>query len=140
MYNKIFKSFLILSLLLALGVSLTSAEILKVDAPAASISSFEECVAAGNRALKSYPGRCYLPDGTMFTQKIDNQKFEAFKTESIKTVQPPKASPNSSIENSTNTDSACVNKCGDGECQEMVCMAVGCPCAETAESCKEDCQ
>jgi hypothetical protein len=33
----------------------------------------------------------------------------------------------------------CKDLCGDGICQEVVCMAVGCPCAETAESCPEDC-
>lgn len=36
-------------------------------------------------------------------------------------------------------DAACVNQCGNGTCEEMVCMAVGCPCAETAESCTADC-
>lgn len=34
----------------------------------------------------------------------------------------------------------CENLCGDGICQEIVCMAIGCPCAETTESCPQDCQ
>ena len=33
----------------------------------------------------------------------------------------------------------CKDYCGDGECAEVVCMAVGCPCAETHDSCPEDC-
>ena len=33
----------------------------------------------------------------------------------------------------------CKDLCGDGICQTIVCLAVGCPCAETAESCPEDC-
>lgn len=33
----------------------------------------------------------------------------------------------------------CKDLCGDGVCQEVVCMAVDCPCAESAESCPEDC-
>lgn len=33
----------------------------------------------------------------------------------------------------------CVDQCGDGVCQEVVCQAVGCPCAETVASCPEDC-
>jgi hypothetical protein len=33
----------------------------------------------------------------------------------------------------------CVDRCGDGTCDEIVCMAIGCPCAETPESCPEDC-
>lgn len=33
----------------------------------------------------------------------------------------------------------CEDLCGDGTCQEIVCMAIGCPCAETKESCPQDC-
>lgn len=33
----------------------------------------------------------------------------------------------------------CKDLCGDGTCEEVVCEAVGCPCAETPESCPEDC-
>ncbi|MDF1497059.1 MAG: DUF3828 domain-containing protein [Patescibacteria group bacterium] len=34
----------------------------------------------------------------------------------------------------------CIDKCGDGICDEMVCMGEGCPCAETPESCPKDCR
>lgn len=34
----------------------------------------------------------------------------------------------------------CVDMCGDGECQEIVCMGIGCPCAESAETCPADCE
>ncbi len=37
------------------------------------------------------------------------------------------------------TGAACTDQCGNGSCEEMVCMAIGCPCAETAESCAADC-
>jgi len=33
----------------------------------------------------------------------------------------------------------CKDLCGDGICQEIVCLAVGCPCAETPETCPQDC-
>jgi putative hemolysin len=33
----------------------------------------------------------------------------------------------------------CNDLCGDGICQEIVCMAIGCPCPETKESCSIDC-
>ena len=33
----------------------------------------------------------------------------------------------------------CKDLCGDGVCQEIVCLAIGCPCSETLESCPEDC-
>lgn len=36
-------------------------------------------------------------------------------------------------------EGTCKDLCGDGTCQEVVCLAVGCPCAETFESCSEDC-
>jgi hypothetical protein len=35
---------------------------------------------------------------------------------------------------------SCVDTCGNGVCEEMVCMAIGCPCAETSSSCSVDCK
>lgn len=34
----------------------------------------------------------------------------------------------------------CKDLCGDGICQEIVCLAIGCPCAETEENCPQDCE
>ena len=34
----------------------------------------------------------------------------------------------------------CTDMCGDGICQQVVCMGSGCPCAESEESCPEDCE
>lgn len=33
----------------------------------------------------------------------------------------------------------CIDQCGDGICQEIVCLGSGCPCAESVESCASDC-
>jgi len=33
----------------------------------------------------------------------------------------------------------CIDRCGDGTCQEIVCLGEGCPCAETPASCSADC-
>jgi len=41
--------------------------------------------------------------------------------------------------NTNQGQSICVDQCGDGTCQEIVCLATGCPCAETAERCPADC-
>ncbi|MEK6970270.1 MAG: hypothetical protein AABW68_01085 [archaeon] len=41
-----------------------------------TIHSYAECVAAGYPNLKSYPGKCTLPDGTEFIQPIPTQSFE----------------------------------------------------------------
>ncbi|MFH0891611.1 MAG: hypothetical protein V1867_02420 [Candidatus Falkowbacteria bacterium] len=37
-------------------------------------------------------------------------------------------------------DSFCADKCGNGECEEIVCLAEGCPCAETPADCPADCE
>jgi len=34
----------------------------------------------------------------------------------------------------------CQDLCGDGICQEVVCLAEGCPCPETQENCPQDCK
>ena len=34
---------------------------------------------------------------------------------------------------------SCENLCGDGTCQKIVCMAIGCPCSESSASCPDDC-
>jgi len=39
-----------------------------------------------------------------------------------------------------NEEAVCNNQCGDGTCQEVVCLAIGCPCAETKENCPQDCK
>lgn len=75
-----------------------------------AIDSYDDCVAAGHPQLKTYPGQCVMPDGTRF-------------------VQPVAEAP-----------ALCVNQCGDHQCQEVVCLGSGCPCAETAESCPLDCR
>jgi hypothetical protein len=37
------------------------------------------------------------------------------------------------------TDRLCVDNCGNGICEEIVCLGEGCPCPETPESCPADC-
>jgi hypothetical protein len=77
-------------------------------------TNFAECVAAGGAILKSYPGQCVTKDGLRF---IDEAQAHAAKAER-----------------------ACKDLCGNGTCEEMVCMAIGCPCAESHESCPADCK
>ncbi len=44
-------------------------------------------------------------------------------------------------ENDASSDGPiCQDQCGDGICQEMVCLGQGCPCAESVKSCPADCQ
>lgn len=76
----------------------------------AEVLSFEQCVKAGGHILKTFPAQCQSLDGKVFRQAL-----------------PPGAIP------------VCRNMCGNGECEEIVCQAVGCPCSENAESCPQDC-
>lgn len=79
----------------------------------AEINSFQKCVDAGNPIMRSYPARCVTKDGKTF---VDSKEKSQLKKER-----------------------GCQNLCGNGSCEEMVCMAVGCPCAESSKSCPEDC-
>ncbi|MEW5955737.1 MAG: hypothetical protein AB1626_04355 [Candidatus Micrarchaeota archaeon] len=81
------------------------------------VTNFQECAAAGNPVMESYPAQCRTPDGRTFVQEIP-------PGDRWKVIPPPES---------------CRNYCGDGVCQEVVCMAVGCPCAETPSSCPQDC-
>jgi hypothetical protein len=77
-------------------------------------TSFKECVAAGGKILKSYPAQCVTPDGDRFIDDAQVLKGRA--------------------------ERACEDLCGDGRCEEIVCMAVGCPCAESPSTCPSDCK
>lgn len=80
------------------------------------INSFETCSQSGFPILESYPEQCRTPDGRSFVKELADEEKEK--------IIPP---------------SSCKNLCGDGVCQEVVCMAIGCPCAETKETCAQDC-
>jgi len=84
--------------------------------------SFEECVKAGNRNVECFPRQRRTNDGRMVVEKFNNFFVP---------VQPPAES---------NFGGMCKPMCGDGVCQEIVCMGSGCPCVETVESCPVDCQ
>lgn len=38
-----------------------------------------------------------------------------------------------------NGQAICQNMCGNGSCEAIVCEGTGCPCAETIDSCPQDC-
>ena len=74
--------------------------------------SFEGCVAAGFEIIRSHPMRCVTPQGMVF-----------FKEQAGKTPR----------------GKACKDLCGDGICQQIVCMGETCPCPETPIACPNDC-
>jgi len=63
------------------------------------------------------------PDGSSVGRTMPNCEFEPCPL--VPTTPPP--------------GPTCKNVCGNGQCDEIVCMAIGCPCAETAASCPQDC-
>ena len=75
-------------------------------------TSFQECVAQSGKVLKSFPARCVTAEGITFVDTSQSEK----------------------------AGRACKDLCGDGQCQEIVCMEIGCPCAETPDSCPQDCK
>lgn len=81
------------------------------DAPP---TSFKECAERGGAILKSFPAQCVTRDGLRFIEDERATRSAAGR--------------------------ACKDLCGNGRCEEIVCMAVGCPCAETAQSCPQDCK
>jgi hypothetical protein len=83
--------------------------------PNIPVYNYASCVKAGNRITRSYPPQCIAQDGKIYISQ-EVQKL-----------------PN------LNSKSNCKNLCGDGTCQEMVCMAIGCPCAESRTNCPQDC-
>lgn len=94
---------------------------LNSNTPSTSISSFEECVRSGYPVMESFPRQCRTKDGRLFVEQLDKLPVP---------IQPAAES---------NLGGVCKNLCGDGVCQEMVCQAVGCPCAETVDTCPGDC-
>ena len=80
------------------------------------VNSYEDCVAQGFKVLRTYPPACIGPEGKIFRSE-------------------PKILP----EDPVGRGGACQDQCGNGECQEIVCQAIGCPCSESEATCPEDC-
>ena len=78
-----------------------------------AINNFTDCVKAGFPIKKTMPATCTGPDGKTY---VSNGEAPNIKRE------------------------ICKDLCGDGVCQEIVCQAVGCPCAESEQSCPKDCK
>lgn len=59
--------------------------------PIVQINSFEECVAAGNAVMESYPRQCNTPDGKHFVENVGN----ANEVSDLITVDSPR--PNDTV-------------------------------------------
>ena len=72
------KTFKILGLLVIAGALAIVAMVIydaapRMNAPA-PITNFEECVAAGNPVMESYPRQCRSADGQLFVEDISNNQ------------------------------------------------------------------
>ncbi len=85
-----------------------------------AITNYEQCVSAGNKILRTFPPRCVTADGLTFTESAAVPGELALGTPALQ-------------------KSLCIDKCGNGECEQIVCLGTGCPCAENHEKCPKDC-
>ena len=73
-------------------------------------------------------------------KKAEQEQTETSKEETVEDTAPDAPITDDELEEPTEPgQTVCKNLCGNGICEEIVCQAIGCPCAETAESCPEDC-
>lgn len=114
--NKQLSVFALLSLCAVIGCGSVHADPDPVHRVA---TSYDECVAEGGKILRSYPGQCVTSTGARFVDPKQAKDSPAF-SDAVKAL--------------------CVNQCGNGSCQEMVCMGEGCPCVETPMNCPADCR
>jgi len=117
MIMKISLALPVLAVLLGLTACAVNAE--------GPINSYNECIAAGNIVLRSYPGRCVTKDGRSFVDDLAVQKMPL---------------EDSILSGPSEGQKICKDLCGNGSCEQIVCMAVGCPCPESKESCPPDCK
>ena len=93
-----------------------------------------ESDADGMQTINSAVGKCLADGGKVVVNDAGQQVCRDSTGREIPVVD-------SSHSAATDPDQTPVfeDLCGDGQCQEIVCEAVGCPCAETAQSCPQDC-
>jgi hypothetical protein len=80
----------------------------------------------------------FLVPRTVLAQSVDEPVIIVDRNDE-KVISQGDAGP-SGIAETPKPRAACEDRCGNGRCEEIVCMAVGCPCAESYSSCPEDCR
>jgi hypothetical protein len=113
---------------LASGVTLVSA---CAETPVATPGSTSGGMATTEQRLKA---------GMVDYKDIQNyQQCVAAGFPSLRSMPPQCVLPDGRRFVKSGAPKTCVDKCGDGTCQEVVCMALGCPCSESKETCAKDC-
>ena len=99
-----------IALSLVLPVIASACRAMPLEAPV-PIPAYEDCVAAGGTINKDFPGHCLPAQGAA----VANEKEKG------------------------QLNKLCKDLCGDGVCQQMVCLGSTCPCPETPQNCPGDC-
>ncbi len=105
---------------------------LTMNASAKTIRIYEENVGEMCRCLCPFKAEIYLYNATGY----ENVEIYGIK---FKDVYDFELMYNYSLVEKGSENKTCKDMCGDGICQEIVCMAIGCPCPETPETCPQDC-
>lgn len=103
-----------------LGFGMVLSLLCACSVPSAAVSSpleptpntFEDCLRVTHKLLRTFPAQCVTADGKVFVDSRAQGRV----------------------------GNLCVDHCGNGECEEIVCMELNCPCAETADNCPADCK
>ena len=74
-------------------------------------STFEECLRAPHTLNSDNPPSCVTAAGKVFANTLEIAGT-----------------------------AICKDLCGNGECEEIVCMGSNCPCAESSATCPADCK
>lgn len=91
------------------------------------IATYEDCVAAGNTIIRTEPPRCVTEDMQTYVKGDAPRKI-------------PRKYKNQQDQNSEQQGlPGCQNRCGNGTCEQIVCLSLGCPCPETPKNCPQDC-
>ena len=70
--NRTLVIFIVTLVAAAVGFTLIKRQF-KEDEPVVEVSNFEECVAAGNAIMESWPRQCRTEDGQTFVEDIGNE-------------------------------------------------------------------
>jgi len=100
-----------------------------------AVTSFDGCVAAGNAIRRTLPATCVTAEGTVFTEGRGSSFHDQIEDLGLEG-----RGHELKGRSAGSSEGACRNLCGDEECQEIVCMAVGCPCPENSATCPADCK
>ncbi len=106
---RMLHSLILLAIALVLSQVMSARADINPEKTESTTDSFAECAKDEGAISKDSPTKCVSKDGRVF------------------------------IDESKQAKTNCKDLCGDGTCQEIVCMAIGCPCPESPKSCPADC-